>query len=307
MNNIEYGNLDTVDKRAVVIDYFFKIFIQKNEFTFIKPKDLKNEYNLTSNQHRTLNRNFEWLLLKYLIIGETENIDSKKIYNTSFKINDKEFKFNIPTDDTKRFHYSKLLSALLSSSEALAEKISFFRETAEMGIHFITQLTDGVMKDVLLASKIYEYYKCNSGNLLNIVAELSHYNQHIEINFNDGDKVEKGVIESIGIYDDGEIALVINDEIIVLKSIDEITNIFILSSKYPTSNVGFPSMNTKTLIETLKNQKNYNKMVEIYYENCIDSDFENDDFEKFILRMSNKTKNCLSLSERANRQIRIIR
>ena len=305
MNSIEYANLETVDKRAVVINFFFDKFNELNEFTFIKPKDLKNEYKLTSNQHRTLNRNFEWLLLKYLIIGETERVDSKKIYNTSFKLNDKEFKFNIPTDETKRFHYAKLLSSLLSSSESIASNISFFKETAEMGMSFISQLTDGIIREVLLASKIYEYYKCNSGNLLNIIAELSHYNQLISIEFTNR-KIDKSIIESIGIYEDGEIELNVNNEIIVLKSIDEILNIFILSSKYPSSNVGMPNMNTKLLIDSLKGQRNYKKMVEIYDANCKDENIVNDNLEKFIHRISKPTKNCFTLSQRANRRIRII-
>lgn len=307
MNSVEYGNLDTVDKRAVVLDYFFKKYNENNEFTDVKPKDVKNEYKLTSNQHRTLNRNFEWLLLKYLIKGETEKVDSDKVYNTSFRLDSEKFKFNIPADSNKRLHYSKLLSALLSSSEALAENISYFRETAAMGMQLITKLTDGAVRDVLLASKIYEYYKCNSGNLLHIVAELSHYNQPIEIEFSDGRKIKNGIIKSIGIYEDGVIELCINRDTVVIDSVDEISNIFVLSKHYPSSpKTGFPSMTTTALLDSLKTQKNYTKMVEIYLENCISKDVENDSLEKYIERLSKRTENCLNLCERANRRIKII-
>jgi len=307
MDSVEYSNLETVDKRAVVLDFFFKKFNELNEFTYLKPKDLKSEYNLTSNQHRTLNRNFEWLLLKYLIVGETENITSKKVYNTSFKLNVKDFQYNIPTDEKKRFHYAKLLSALLSSSEATANKIIFFNETAKMGIHFITQLTDGVIRDFFLATKLYEYYKYKKGNLLSIIVELSHYKQPIWIEFVHGKKIENCTIESIGIYEDGEIKLVINDETIALKSIDDITNIFVLSSNYLTSNVGLPSMNTKTLIDSLKQQKQYKKIVEIYSENCLDTNIKNDSLENFIHRHNKPTNDYLPLTKRANRRIKIIK
>ena len=304
MNSVEYGELETVDKRAVILDFFFKAYNEEQKFTYIKPKDFKKTYKLTSNQHRTLNRNFNWLYSKYLIIGEIENDDSENVYNISFKLNHKEFTYNIPLDKIKRFHYAKLLSALLTSSEATADKISFFKETVAMGISFITKLSDGIARDVFLASKIYEYFKCNSGSLLNILLELSHLKQPIQVEFKNGNKIENGIINSLGIYENGDIEVLINEKNIILKSVDDIVNILILSSNYPTSNSGLPLMNTKMLIDTLKQQKNYNRMVEVFYEYLKD-DLEDKNLEELIYRLSKPTKDCLNLCQRANRQIKL--
>lgn len=325
MSSEEYGELDTKAKRVIVLDYFFRKFNELKKFTYLQPKDLKSEYKLTVSQKRTLNRNFEWLYRKYLLIGEIETIDPSKIYNTSFKIrtdsddSSVNFKFNIPKDTFKRKHYATLLVALLSDTDDTASQTPYFKETAQMGIQLITQLTDGVVKEVLLASKIYEYFKCNSGSLLNIIAELSHFKQSIQIEFKNRKKIKNGIIESIGIYEDGEIELIINDETIVLDSIDEIKNIFVLSTNYPTSDVVIsrktekeqrfhkrPSMNRKILLDSLKQQKQYRKMVETYSQHCIDKNIIDDSLEKFINRLSKPTKECLNLSERANRRIKVV-
>lgn len=308
MNSIEYSSLESTDKRALVIDYFFKKHNELNKFTYIKPKDFKEEYNLNSNQHRTLNRNFEWLYYKSFLISILDIIDENKCYHTDFKIDDRKIKYNIPSDEKKRLHYATLLAALLSSSPKFMDikHINYYEETAIKGMDLTTKLTDGVVRDVLLASKIYEYYKCGKGSLLNIVAELSHFEQSIQIEFKDGTLIRNGIIKSIGIYEEGGIELVINRMTLELDNINEITNIFILSKDYPSSNVGLPSMNTKILLDSLKTQKNYNKMNELYIENCIDTDIENDTLEKFIQRLCKHTDDCLSLTERANRRIKII-
>lgn len=306
MDSVEYGNLDTVGKRAVILDFYFKKFNELKEFTFIKPKDIKAAYKLKTNQHRTLNRNFELLYAKFFLKSELEEIESDKWYHTAFKINDTKIKYKIPMDETKIFHYAYTLASYLTASEknATVDNISFFKETALNGMGYITKLSDGIFRDVLLASKIYEYFDCKKGDLLSIVAELSHFEQPIKIRFKDGTVIENGVINSIGIYEDGEIDLIINDETIEIKTIDEIIDIFVVSSNnFPTLSVGLPKMNTQILLESLKNQPQYGKMVEIYNGQCIDTDFPNDSLEKFIIRLCKRTENCLSLTERATKKI----
>lgn len=309
MDSIEYGTLCTVGKRAVILDYYFKKFNELREFTFIKPKDIKSEYKLKSNQHRTLNRNFELLYSKYFFKSELEEVPSDKWYHTAFKINDTKIKYKIPTDETKIFHYAYTLASYLTSSEknATVDNISFYKETALAGMKFITSISNGIFRDVLLASKIYEYYKCNKGSLLPIIFELSHFEQPVWIELQDNTIIQNGIIHNIEICEDGAIKLFVNKMIIEIATMNEITNIFVLSSKYPTSKSGSPLINKKILLDNLKNQKNYTKMVEIYAENCIDTDIENDSLEKFIERLCKHTENCLSIMDRANRQIRIIR
>lgn len=322
----EYAKLDTKGKRTVILDYFFRKYNELGEFTYIKPKDFKSDYKLTSNQQRTLNRNFQWFWLKYVFKGNTED---KKMgdpsLTTEYKIRTKEdddeisFNYNIPKEPHKRRHYATLLIGLLNDTTDVASQIPFYSETAQMSMGLITQLTDGVVKEVLLASKIYEYFKCNSGSLLNIIAELSHFKQSIQIEFKNRKKIKNGIIKSIGIYEDGEIELIINDETLVLDNIDEIKNIFVLSKNYPTSDVVIsrktekeqrfhkrPSMNRKILLDSLKQQKQYKKMVEIYSQYCVDKNIIDDSLEKFINRLSKTTKECLNLTERANRRIKVI-
>lgn len=320
----EYAELDTKGKRTVILDYFFRKYNELGEFTYLKPKDFKSDYKLTSNQQRTLNRNFQWFWSKYVLKGNTEDkLMGDQSLTTEYKIRTKEdddeisFNYNIPSDPIKRKHFATLLIGLLNDTTDVASQIPFYSETAQMNMGFITQLSDGVVRDVFLASKVYEYYKCNSGSLLSIVAQLSHFKQPVQIELKKDNKFKKinnGVINSIGIYEDGEIELVINDDTIVIDIIDDITNIFVLSSNYPTSNVGLPKMYTKTFLDSLKQQKKYKEMVKFYSEKCIDKDIQNDSLEKFIQRLNKPTNNtkkdnnkdCLTLIERANRRIKIL-
>lgn len=308
MDSIEYGDLDTVGKRAAILDYYFKKFNELGEFTFIKPKDIKSAYKLKTNQHRTLNRNFELLYGKYFFKSELDEIPSDKWYHTAFKIDDTKIKYKIPTDENKIFHYAYTLASYLSSSEKFTtvNNISFYKETALAGMKFIASLSNGIVRDVLLASKTYEYYKCGLHDLFSIIVELSHFEQSIGIEFSDGRRIQNGIIKNIEIYGDGVIKLHINRDTITIDSIEEITNIFVLSSNYPSSKSGNPLMNTKILLDSLKKQENYTKMIEMYNENCIDKDIENDSLEKFIEKLCKRTENCLSIVDRANRQIRII-
>lgn len=307
-----YGELDTKGKRIVILDYFFRKYNELGKFTYIKPRDFKKDYKLTSNQQRTLNRNFKWFWDKYIFIDNTESkeLDVSSL-STEYKIRTQEddvgtvFTYNIPTDPIKRKHYSTLLVGLLHDSNGMASNIPFFSETAQMNMNFITQLSDKVIQDVLLASRIYSYYKCSQGNLLNIIALLSHYKKSLWIEFKNGQKIQNGIIESIAIYEDGIIELSINDKIVTLKEIDEISNIFILSAQYPSTNYGVPRMFKKTFMDMFKQQKEYPKMAEQYFENR-NRDIQDDNLEKFLQRLMQPTKNCLSLTERADKQIKII-
>ena len=199
-------------------------------------------------------------------------------------------------------HYLKNLNCIWSTMH------NHNRERFDKGLETMdltNLLSDEVIQDVLLASRIYNYYKCSKGNLLNIIALLSHYKKSLWIEFKNGQKIKNGIIESIAIYEDGIIELSINDKLIALKKIDEISNIFVLSSKYPSTSYGVPRMFKKTFMDIFKQQKEYPKMVEQYFENR-NRDIQDDNLEKFLQRLMKPTKNCLSLTERADRQIKII-
>ena len=311
----KYSELDSKRKRIEILDYFFRKYNQNNKiFTYIKPKDFKKDYKLSSNQQRTLIRNFDWLWHKYIIIGNTENnklTDSS--LTTAYKIrteddgDEKVFKYKIPTDPIKRKHYATLLISLIHDSKDSPSQIPFFNETVEMGMGLITKISNGIFRDILLASKIYEYFHCKKGNLLSIVAELSYFEQPIWIKFKDGTEIKNGIIHSIGIYEDGAIELSINNMTIEIETIDEIVDIYVLSKNYPSSKVGLPNINKVILFDALKNQPEYDKMVEIYDEHCINRDFPNDSLEEFIKRECDPiNKDCLTLIERAKRKIRLI-
>ena len=158
---------------------------------------------------------------------------------------------------------------------------------------------------------------------MNILAELSHFEQLIYLKYKVDDKlskIEKAIIESIGIYEDGEIELVINGETILLNDIDDIKDIYILSKNYPTKNMPIgrpmdgkqryqrqPAMNTKILLDIVKKHEKYSFMCELYYEQYKNDDIENDSLEKFIKRISKPTKGCFNLSQRANFRIKLIK
>ena len=65
-------------------------------------------------------------------------------------------------------------------------------------------------------------------------------------------------------------------------------------------------MNTKLLLEALKDEPLYSKMCETYLENYADKTIDNDSLEKFIERISKSTKDCINISQMANRRIGII-
>ncbi len=308
-----YAELDSKRKRIEILDYFFRKYNELNAFTYLKPKDFKKEYKISINQQRTLNRNFQWLWYRYITIGNTENNKQEDVsLTTEYKIRTEDergiiFKYKIPTDPVKRKHYATLLISLLHDSTDIASKIPFFKETVEMSMGFITKISDGIFRDVLLASKIYKYFKYNKGNLLSIVAELSYFQQSIWICFKDGTEIKNGVIHSIGIYEDGVIELSINEMIIKIETIDEIVDIFVLSKNCPSSKVAkIVNVNIHIFLDSLKNQTEYDRMVEIYNQNCINKDIPNDSFEEFIRRLCRKNKDNLNIVDRANRKIRII-
>lgn len=310
-----YKKLDSKGRRIEILDYFFRKYNQNNKtFTYIKPKDFKKDYKLTSNQQRTLNRNFQWLWNKYIITGNTENNELKDpSLTTEYKIRTKEdgdeivFKYNIPHDSVKRMHYATLLIGLIHDSTDVASEVPFFKETAEMSMGLITKISNGIFRDVLLASKIYKYFKYNKGNLFSIVAELSYFEQPISIYFKDGTEIKNGIINSIGIYEDGTIELSINKMTIEIKIIDEIVDIFVLSKNCPPSKITkIADVKMNIFLDSLKNQAEYDRMVKIYNQNCINKDIPNDSFEEFIRRLCRKNKDNLNIVERANRKIRII-
>lgn len=309
------NEIKDIKKKAQILDYFFQYPKE-----FLETKSVQAALNITQNGYRTMIRNFQFF--HYFGVLESKNdinINKKEAFNSQIKEYDKSYrlttnekvKFQIPNDPDRRFLYATLVSQLFTDEKD--EYIGIDDETYILPIvntrifGLITKSSNGIFRDVLLASKIYEYFHCKKGNLLSIVAELSYFEQPIWIKFKDGTEIKNGIIHSIGIYEDGAIELSINNMTIEIETIDEIVDIYVLSKNYPSSKVGLPNINKVILFDALKNQPEYDKMVEIYDEHCINRDFPNDSLEEFIKRECDPiNKDCLTLIERAKRKIRLI-
>lgn len=309
------NEIKDIKKKAQILDYFFQYPKE-----FLETKSVQAALNITQNGYRTMIRNFQFF--HYFGVLESKNdinINKKEAFNSQIKEYDKSYrlttnekvKFQIPNDPDRRFLYATLVSQLFTDEKD--EYIGIDDETYILPIvntrifGLITKSSNGIFRDVLLASKIYEYFHCKKGNLLSIVAELSYFEQPIWIKFKDGTEIKNGIIHSIGIYEDGAIELSINNMTIEIETIDEIVDIYVLSKNYPSSKVGLANINKVILFDALKNQPEYDKMVEIYDEHCINRDFPNDSLEEFIKRECDPiNKDCLTLIERAKRKIRLI-
>lgn len=309
------NEIKDIKKKAQILDYFFQYPKE-----FLETKSVQAALNITQNGYRTMIRNFQFF--HYFGVLESKNdinINKKEAFNSQIKEYDKSYrlttnekvKFQIPNDPDRRFLYATLVSQLFTDEKD--EYIGIDDETYILPIvntrifGLITKSSNGIFRDVLLASKIYEYFHCKKGNLLSIVAELSYFEQPIWIKFKDGTEIKNGIIHSIGIYEDGAIELSINNMTIAIETIDEIVDIYVLSKNYPSSKVGLPNINKVILFDALKNQPEYDRMVEIYDEHCINRDFPNDSLEGFIKRECDPiNKDCLTLIERAKRKIRLI-
>lgn len=309
------NEIKDIKKKAQILDYFFQYPKE-----FLETKSVQAALNITQNGYRTMIRNFQFF--HYFGVLESKNdinIDREEAFNSQINKYDKSYrlttnekvKFQIPSDPDRRFLYATLVSQLFTDEKD--EYIGIDDETYILPIvntrifGLITKISNGIFRDVLLASKIYEYFHCKKGNLLSIVAELSYFEQPIWIKFKDGTEIKNGIIHSIGIYEDGAIELSINNMTIEIETIDEIVDIYVLSKNYPSSKVGLANINKVILFDALKNQPEYDKMVEIYDEHCINRDFPNDSLEEFIKRECDPiNKDCLTLIERAKRKIRLI-
>lgn len=309
------NEIKDIKKKAQILDYFFQ-----HPKEFLETKSVQVALNISQNGYRTMIRNFQFF--HYFGVLESKNdinIDREEAFNSQINKYDKSYrlttnekvKFQIPSDPDRRFLYATLVSQLFTDEKD--EYIGIDDETYILPIvntrifGLITKISNGIFRDVLLASKIYEYFHCKKGNLLSIVAELSYFEQPIWIKFKDGTEIKNGIIHSIGIYEDGAIELSINNMTIAIETIDEIVDIYVLSKNYPSSKVGLPNINKVILFDALKNQPEYDKMVEIYDEHCINRDFPNDSLEEFIKRECDPiNKDCLTLIERAKRKIRLI-
>lgn len=256
------NEIKDIKKKAQILDYFFQYPKE-----FLETKSVQAALNITQNGYRTMIRNFQFF--HYFGVLESKNdinINKKEAFNSQIKEYDKSYrlttnekvKFQIPNDPDRRFLYATLVSQLFTDEKD--EYIGIDDETYILPIvntrifGLITKSSNGIFRDVLLASKIYEYFHCKKGNLLSIVAELSYFEQPIWIKFKDGTEIKNGIIHSIGIYEDGAIELSINNMTIEIETIDEIVDIYVLSKNYPSSKVGLANINKVILFDALKNQ-----------------------------------------------------
>lgn len=299
-----------LEKRAKILDYMFEHI---DEYT--QPKDVKKKYKLNSNAHRTLIRNFQWFHLKYVIYSQQiiESIEGN--YDTKYKINPSEkINFKIPLDNLQRLNYATVITSLLMNTEKDILSNTLVTNTIEILNKSIKEFMSGIVRDTFLSVNVYDYFKNKEGSMLSLLIELSHYNQQISLNIKSEDsmtQIDKTIIKKVTINEDGSIKLKLPNMSIKLKSLDEITNIFILSKNYPTTKSGSPLMNKKTFIESIKKNDNIEKIKESFVKimGDLQSEIEDEvdmDFDKYIENLLKDKVDGLNIIERGNRRIKTI-
>ena len=299
-----------LEKKVKILDYMFE-----HMDTYTQPKDIKKKYKLTSNAYRTLIRNFQWFHMKYVIYSKQiiESIEGN--YDTKYKINPSDkINFKIPSDKLQRLNYATVITSLLMHTNSDIINNSVVKMNIEILNSSIKNEMKGLIRDTMLSADIYDYFKSKNGNMLSILLELSHYNQQIELEIKSKDsmtKIDKTIIERITINKDGGIKLKLKNMSITLKSLEEITNILILSKNYPTLKSGIPSMKTKQFIESIKKSDNIKRMKENFVSIMKDLQSEIDDkvdmdFDKYIENLLKDKVDGLSIIERGNKGIKVV-
>jgi len=299
-----------LEKRAKILDYMFEHI---DEYT--QPKDVKKKYKLNSNAHRTLIRNFQWFHLKYVIYSQQiiESIEGN--YDTKYKINPSDkINFKIPSDKLQRLNYATVITSLLMNTESDILSNTLVTNTIEILNKSIKEFMSGIIRDTFLSVNVYDYFKNKKGSMLSILMELSHFNQQISLKIKSEDsmtQIDKTIIKKVTINEDGSIKLKLPNMSIKLKSLDEITNIFILSKNYPTTKSGSPLMNKKTFIESIKKNDNIGKMRESFVKimGDLQSEIEDEvdmDFDKYVENLLKDKVDGLNIIERGNRRIKTI-
>ena len=335
MENIDtqYKDFTTAERRAITLDYIFM-----NMTKHIKPSEFRKFYNIDSRKFtKNISRNFIWFEKKYVIWDEkycedsdyknssiiknkdgnfsNSNIDIKDAYNKSYILNTNRVTYKIPSDSLKRYNYSIMVTSLLMSFDnAVVEDIPMINVLNEMIKSNTKEFMSGIIRDTFLSVNVYDYFKNKKGSMLSILMELSHYNQQISLEIKSEDsmtQIEKTIVKKVIINEDSSVKLKLPNMSIKLKSLDEITNIFILSKNYPTTKGGSPLMNKKTFIESVQKSDNIGKMKDSFVKimGDLQSEIEDEvdmDFNKYMENLLKDKVNGLNIIERGNRRIKIV-
>jgi len=297
----------TLEKRAKILNYFFK-----HRTDEIKPRDFKEANHLKNNADRTLIRNFQWFHRKWVIFSKATREFEEGKYDTDYQLTQEEkIKFIIPLNKEKQLDYAKFITSHLMTSNKNIEDDTFIQDKVlpiySMLLHFGT----GVIRESILASRIYDNFKFSQGSLLSILFSLSNYNQTIDIHIQANDKIKKikdTIIKTISIHRD-TITITLANEKITISSIENIVNIFVVSDNIQKTAVGTPIINTADLIETFIQHPQYDLMKKEYKKIIGDYIIQPNqildiNFDKTIEKILKNKINTMVLTERAKYRIK---
>ena len=297
----------TLEKRAKILTYFFEHGTDE-----IKPRDYKKANHLNNNADRTIIRNFQWFHRKWVIFSKRTLSFTEGMYDTDYLLtqNDK-IKFIIPIDKEERSDYAKFITSQLMTSDYNIEDDTFIQDKVlpiySMLLHFGTR----VIRESILASRIYDNFKFSQESLLSILFSLSNYNQTIDIHIQANDKIKKikdTIIKTISIHRD-TITITLANEKITISSLEDIVNIFVVSDNIQKTAVGTPIINTADLIETFIQHPQYDLMKKEYKKIIGDYIIQPNqildiNFDKTIEKILKNKINTMILTERAKHRIK---
>jgi len=127
---------------------------------------------------------------------------------------------------------------------------------------------DGLIRESILASEIYDYYNYGDNTLFSILSDIVHFKQKVDITIKTNEQqtsIKNTHIKSIELDSSKNIILHLEKISIFLSSLDEIVNLYIISNaKIKTLGYEIPKLNRNDLVNVVKTHPGYNKFKEIF-------------------------------------------
>lgn len=309
------------------MDYFFEFGIDE----FRRPVDIQKAFEIGQTERRTLLRNCQFFHYFGVIESKKDlGIPQKKYEsegknNTEYRLTTNEkVKFNIPKNELQRLNYATMITSVLVGVELQISDDYMLPIVKSNVFSMMTSFGSSTVRETFLSSMVYDYFRKSDvegetskrSGLLGILIQLTTYSQpiNIEVKVEDNvSKIDKTVIEGITVNEDETFELKLRGGVTIkLNSLDDVTDLHIVSRNYPTTNSGIPSLNIQTLKDEIKSTSNYNDMREAFvgmigelqeeYEDVIDTDFD-----KYIDNLIEDKVDGKTIIDRSNRKIRIDR
>ena len=172
--NMNYSDKERTpnEKMGLILDYFLQ-----HPKEYIRPITIRKHIGVKHNQERAYYKYFQ--ILKNFAIIDSSNeygyMPNEK--DTEYILTqNKDVEFSIPSDLKKRLMYAQSIIMLLTGFKVDTITDERVLPAVRTSIYsMIISLGNGITREALIASKLYNYFKLSKGSLLTIVTELIKY------------------------------------------------------------------------------------------------------------------------------------